>query len=88
MENEENSNKGGIIIGIVSFFSSIVSFFVMFYILAVVALVTGFYGIKNERSRGLCITSLTITIIAFVLKIISAIADKGILSDTLLKGFI
>ena len=88
MENEEKGNEGGIIIGIVSFFSSIISFFVMYYILAIVALVTGFYGINNERSRGLCITSLIITIITFILKIIGAIVDKGMLSEVLLKGFI
>jgi len=88
MENEEKVNKGGIIIGIVSFFSTIVSFFVMYYILATVALVTGFAGINNERSRGLCITSLIITIITLVLKIILAISEKGILSEVLLKGFI
>ena len=86
--NNEEKEQGGIVIGIVSFFSSIVSVFVMYYILAIVALFTGFYGINNKRSRGLCITSLTITIITFVLKIIGAITSKGILSEVLLKGFI
>ena len=87
-EKIEEEPKGGIIVGIVSFLSAVVSFFVMFWIFSIISITTGIAGLKNERSRGLCITALVISVITVVLKVVQLIIRTGILSKVFLEGFI
>ena len=86
MDNEQKPKNGGVIIGLISFFSSIMSLFVMYYIFAGISIITGIIGLGKENSRAISITSLTIVAITFVIKTVTVLLQSNILSEVLTKG--
>ena len=86
MENKPEEKKGGVVIGLIAFFSSIISVFVMYYIFAAISAILGIIGLRKENSRAISITSLIIVSVTFVVKMITVLLDSGALSEALTKG--
>lgn len=80
---QENQNNN-FYLPIISFFSSIMSFFTMFYIFVSIAVITAIIGLKKSDSKLMSITSLVIVGIAIFLKVFSNL--NMILPEWLLKG--
>ena len=79
-------NNYNVFLSSLSFLSSILSIFVMYYILAGVALVLGLFTIKDEKSRKLSITSISIVCITFIFKVIYNVVTSGNLPEWLTNG--
>lgn len=88
METEEKQDMGGVIIGLVSFCSSIISIFVMYYIFAALSLITGFLGLSKKNSKAISIVSIVIVGITFIIKLLGILLEQGILTDALTKGLL
>lgn len=86
MENEAKQGKGGVVIGLVAFFSSVISIFVMYYIFAAISAIMGIIGLKKENSRAISITSLIIVAVTFVVKLVTVLLETGALSEVFTRG--
>ncbi len=85
MEEKQNQ-EGSVVLALVSFFSSIVSIFTMYYIFAAIALICSLFSFKKPNSRGIAITSMTIVIVTLVIKIINVLLLSGNLPQWLTNG--
>lgn len=81
----ENS-KINIILSFLSLIFSVISFFVMYYIFAGLALILGIVTLKDKQTRGLSICSIAIVCITFIFKMINIIVTNGNLPEWLING--
>ena len=85
---QENKSNGGLILSIVSFFSAVISIFTMYYLFAVIALITGMPGLKYKNTKGLSIATLIIVAVSFVIKVINLLITEGSLPAWFMNGMI
>ena len=74
------------ILSFVSFGSSIVSIFVMYYVLAGVALVTGLISMRDENAKKMSVASIVIVCITLVAKLLTMALQNGELPAWLTSG--
>lgn len=88
MEEKQENGGSNIILAMVSFFSSIVAIFIMYYIFAAIALATGFVSINKKESKTLAGISIGIVCVTFVIKIVNTLLLNGNLPQWLTNGMI
>lgn len=84
---KKSESSFNVILSFISFTSAIISFFVMYYIFAGVALVSGVISVRDDRARKLSLTAIAIVCVTLVIKLINVAIVNGNLPDWLIKGF-
>ena len=81
-------NNYNVFLSSLSFLCSILSIFVMYYILAGVSLLLGLITLKDEKTRKLSITSISIVCVTYIIKIIYNVVVNGNLPEWLTNGLL
>jgi len=85
---DKNGLNANVMLAFVSFCSSFISKFLMYYIFATIALVTGIMSANDERTKKLSISAIGIVAITFVAKIVTVLLQNGTLPNWLINGIV
>ena len=85
-QNTYNDQDGSIFLALVSFISSIVAIFIMYYIFAAVSLVTALFCIGKKNSRSIAIASIVIVVFTLVIRILNVLLEADALPAWLMNG--
>ena len=85
---DKNGLNANVMLAFVSFCSSVISIFLMYYIFATIALVTGIMSANDERTKKMSISAIVIVAITFVAKIATVLLQNGTLPNWLINGIV
>ena len=87
MESNNEFNIS-VILATASICFSLLSVFLMYYIFAGVALVTGIVSMHDERAKKVSIASILFVCITFIVKMIVILIQNGNLPEWLMQGIL